>query len=135
YRLNVATVCCSPPSRSAMRTGCLMSLMPTLSMRMRRASARPWTSSIGFVLISFSNSGAHGSEDAGRIEPGVGEQLLAAAVVEETVGQTEVQRADRSRGAREPFVDGAAGPAGDGAVLDRDEELVRVGDARDQRLV
>ena len=45
YMLKVAIVCCSPAERSLTRTGCLMSLIPTLLIGSARVSGRDCTSS------------------------------------------------------------------------------------------
>src|SRR5262249_47114056 len=59
--------------------------------------------------------------DRRRVEPGLREQLLAAAVIEESVGEAELQDRRGHAVRREELGDAAAGTAGDRVVFDRDE--------------
>src|SRR3972149_7214789 len=52
YMLKRATVCCSPPLRSLTTMGCLMSLMPTLSMEICRLSLLFWISGISSTIFA-----------------------------------------------------------------------------------
>src|SRR3569623_2883524 len=78
YMLKVATVCCTLPPRPATRSGWRMSLMPTLSMAMRRVSAAPCTSAMEAALFMAGSSlffavayaGPFGLPQGARADPG-----------------------------------------------------------------
>src|SRR3569623_1233307 len=78
YMLKVATVCCTLPPRPATRSGWRMSLMPTLSMAMRRVSAAPCTSAMEAALFLAGSSlffavayaGPFGLPQGDRADPG-----------------------------------------------------------------
>ena len=62
--------------------------------------------------------------DAGRVEPAFGEKPRRVAVIDERIGQSELQQRDDDAGGGERFGDRAAGAAGDDVLLDRDQRIV-----------
>ena len=62
-----------------------------------------------------------GRDDAADVEPALREELRGIAVIDEGVGQPELQERDQDALRRERLGDGAAGAAGDDVLLDRDE--------------
>src|SRR6202521_1525779 len=119
YMLNVAMVCWTPPSRSATRTGWRIDLMPTLSIARRRVSAEPCTSGMAKLSGKFMKEQAPCERDcvledyrrrqylsklliykpryrlldAFGVEPAVVQQFGRIAMINEPVGQAELQRA------------------------------------------
>ena len=129
--------------------------MPTWSMAMLRSSAPDCTSGIGkrlrgisgrFMSWLASTGQDHAAglttacgarcakarvdrrDDAGRIEPAGRQQLRRVAVIEEPVGQPEMQHGNRDAGRGQRFGDAAAGAAHHDVFLDRDERRVVLGE-------
>jgi hypothetical protein len=76
-----------------------------------------------------------GGTDAVGIQPGFGQQLLAAGVVLEGIGQPQVQDRQGDALGRQQFGHARAGAAGDDVVFQRDEAVVGLRQFEDQRAV
>src|SRR5512135_2139803 len=138
YMLNVATVCCAPPERSWMRIGCRIALTPTRSIASLRVSALAWTSGMLYRSRDFIKPILHPTDLLGyyaadrfhypcRIQAYRCEQRGRVAVVDEAVGQSEQQHAGLEAHVRQRLAHRAPGAAHHRMLLDRHEQLVRLG--------
>src|SRR3954447_7888322 len=73
--------------------------------------------------------------DCRAVETGERQAILARAVLDEAVGNTEIQSRYGVSVGSEAFDDRAAGAARDDVFLDSDQRAVRAGDAQDQLFV
>src|SRR5512145_796558 len=132
YMLNVAMVCCTPTLLSLTTTGWRMLLMPTLLIASWRVSTLLCTSAIcvtefilnslvwclanythypsvlvrQYRLCSFSDRAGY----AGRIQAAIGQHLHRIALLQEHVGQPQVQQGDLDAMLRQALSHRAARP-------------------------
>src|SRR5882762_4251755 len=77
----------------------------------------------------------NGRDHGGRVEPGVGETLLSGAVLDEAVGEPQVQAWPVEAGRIEQLGHGAARTAGDGVFLERHQRHMLRHALAQQRLI
>src|SRR5690348_10444071 len=155
YMLNVATVLCAPPERSATLIGWRIALIPTWSMASLRVSSDFWTSGMASGSRVFMKSLSLGwarywtiltcvpfpsfqdgsvetrpdrRHDPGPVQSDRGEQLRLVAVIDEAIGQAELQQRRHDGAPGERLRHRAPGSPGNRVLLDRDQDPVGRGE-------